>query len=85
MIENTRRKSRLKHGGDQARLNIEDLDLAETTPDDKVLLINGALEGLECPRPGAGSATGGGVGADELVEAAPFGAGVPEIAPPSAP
>jgi RNA polymerase sigma factor (TIGR02999 family) len=51
LIENARRKSRLKHGGGQARLNIEDLELAETTPDDKVLLINEAVEGLEAQDP----------------------------------
>ena len=41
LIENARRKSRLKRGGGQARLNIEDLDLAQATPDDKILLMNG--------------------------------------------
>src|ERR1700759_1669995 len=43
LIENARRRSRLKHGGGQARLNIEDLELEETPADDKVLLINEAL------------------------------------------
>src|ERR1700756_4425981 len=43
LIENARRKSRVKHGGGQARLNIEDLELAETTPDDKILLVDEAL------------------------------------------
>ena len=47
LIENARRKSRLKHGGGQARFNIEDLELADSTPDDKVLLINEMLERLE--------------------------------------
>src|ERR1700751_4607707 len=47
LIENARRKSRLKHGGGQARLNIEDLELEETPADDKILLIHEALEGLE--------------------------------------
>ena len=51
MIESARRKSRLKHGSGQERLNIEDLELADTTPDDKVLLINEALEGLEAQDP----------------------------------
>jgi len=51
LIENARRKSRLKHGGGQARLNVEDLELAETTPDDKVLLINEALERLKAQDP----------------------------------
>lgn len=47
LIDKARRKSRLKHGGGQSRLNIEDLDLAETTPDDNVLLIDEALGALE--------------------------------------
>ena len=51
LIEHARRKSRLKHGGGQERLNIEDLDLAETTPDDKILLVNDALQRLEAEHP----------------------------------
>jgi RNA polymerase sigma factor (TIGR02999 family) len=47
LIERARHKSRLKHGGGQARLNIEDLELAETTPDDKVLLVDEALARLK--------------------------------------
>jgi RNA polymerase sigma factor (TIGR02999 family) len=47
LIDKARRKSRLKHGGGQTRLDIDDLELAETTPDDNVLLINEALEQLE--------------------------------------
>jgi RNA polymerase sigma factor (TIGR02999 family) len=47
LIDKARRKSRLKHGGGQARLDVDDLELAETTPDDNVLLINEALEKLE--------------------------------------
>jgi RNA polymerase sigma factor (TIGR02999 family) len=51
MIEHARRKSRLKRGGDQIRLNVDDLDLAEVTPDDKVLLIDEALEKLQTEDP----------------------------------
>jgi RNA polymerase sigma factor (TIGR02999 family) len=47
LIENARRRSRLKHGGGQARLNIEDFEVAETPADDRVLLINEALEHLQ--------------------------------------
>jgi RNA polymerase sigma factor (TIGR02999 family) len=47
LIDKARRKSRLKHGGGQSRLDIDELDLAETTPDDNILLINEALEQLE--------------------------------------
>src|SRR5262245_48618925 len=51
LIENARRKSRLKRGGGQARLDIDELDLAQTTPDDKILLINEALEQLQAEDP----------------------------------
>src|SRR4029450_9118478 len=51
LIERARHKSRLKHGGGQARLNIEDLELAQTTPDDKVLLVDEALAGLKVEDP----------------------------------
>jgi RNA polymerase sigma factor (TIGR02999 family) len=47
LIEKARHKSRLKHGGGQARLNIEDLELAQTTPDDKILMIDEALARLK--------------------------------------
>src|SRR5512138_1535970 len=47
LIERARHKSRIKHGGGQARLNIEDLELAETTPDDKILLVDEALARLK--------------------------------------
>jgi RNA polymerase sigma factor (TIGR02999 family) len=53
LIEKARRKSRLKHGGGQVRLDVDDLELADTTPDDKVLLINEALERLEAKDPEA--------------------------------
>ena len=51
LIERARHKSRLKHGGGQSRLNIEDLELAETTPDDKVLLVDEALMRLKVEDP----------------------------------
>jgi len=51
LIERARHKSRLKHGGGQARLNIEDLELAQTTPDDKVLLVDEALMRLKVEDP----------------------------------
>lgn len=47
LIENARRKSRLKRGGNQLRLDIEQVELAATTPDEKVLLIDEALKRLE--------------------------------------
>lgn len=51
LVEHARRKARLKHGGGKQRLNIEDLDLAETAPDEKILLVNEALENLERSNP----------------------------------
>jgi RNA polymerase sigma factor (TIGR02999 family) len=47
LIDKARWKSRLKHGGGQSRLDVNDLELAAMTPDDNVLLINEALEKLE--------------------------------------
>jgi RNA polymerase sigma factor (TIGR02999 family) len=42
-----RRKSRLKHGGGLAPLDIDDVDVPASDPDDTILLINEALERLE--------------------------------------
>ena len=51
LIENARRKSRLKRGGGLARLDIDGLDLAAATPDDTILLIDEALEELRAEDP----------------------------------
>ena len=51
LIENARRKSRLKRGGDQVRVDSDQIELAATTPDEKVLLINDALEHLQLHDP----------------------------------
>ncbi|HEU6448233.1 MAG TPA: sigma-70 family RNA polymerase sigma factor [Verrucomicrobiae bacterium] len=51
LVDNARKKSRLKRGGGQIRLDIEGLDLADTTPDDKILLMNEALEQLRSKDP----------------------------------
>jgi RNA polymerase sigma factor (TIGR02999 family) len=51
LIDRARRKSSLKHGGGKQRLDIEELELADTTPDEKVLLVNEALEQLEADQP----------------------------------
>jgi len=51
LIERARRRSRLKHGGGQVRRDIQGLELADTTPDDKVLLINEALERFQAEDP----------------------------------
>jgi RNA polymerase sigma factor (TIGR02999 family) len=54
LIETARRKSRLKRGGGQMRLDIEGLELAAATPDDRVLLIDDALEQLKAEDPERG-------------------------------
>jgi len=51
LIESARRKSRLKHGGGQHRLDLADVELAATTPDEKVLLIDDALRQFEVEHP----------------------------------
>ena len=51
LIERARRKSRIKHGGGQQRLNIEDLDVADALPDDKILLMDEALGRLKAEDP----------------------------------
>lgn len=51
LIENARRKSRIKRGGNQQRVDIADVELTATTPDDKILLIDEALERLKTEDP----------------------------------
>lgn len=51
VIENARRKSRLKRGGDQVRLDIEALEIAEVPLDDSVLMIDDALQRLQARSP----------------------------------
>jgi RNA polymerase sigma factor (TIGR02999 family) len=51
LVDNARRKSRLKRGGDQARVDIEELDLVATSPDEKILLMDEALEKLQAEDP----------------------------------
>ncbi len=47
LIEHARRRARLKRGGGQQRLDLEEIELADTTPDEKLLLIGEALGRLE--------------------------------------
>jgi RNA polymerase sigma factor (TIGR02999 family) len=51
LVENARRKARLKRGGGWVRLDVADLDLAATAPDEKVLLMEEALEKLTAVDP----------------------------------
>ncbi len=51
LIERARRKSRLKRGSNQAVLDISELELAAAMPDDKVLLVDEALERFKAEEP----------------------------------
>jgi RNA polymerase sigma factor (TIGR02999 family) len=42
LVENARRKKRLKHGGNLERVDIENVDLAAPLPDDELLALNEA-------------------------------------------
>ena len=54
LIENIRRKTRLKRGGGQLiRIDLSEMDLPAETPDDRVLLIDEALERLRAENPEA--------------------------------
>jgi len=47
LIERARRKSRLKRGSGQVPLEISELEIAASLPDDKILLVDEALEQLK--------------------------------------
>jgi RNA polymerase sigma factor (TIGR02999 family) len=51
LIERARKKSRLKRGSGQALLDIADLDVIAALPDDKILLVDEALEQLKLEDP----------------------------------
>ena len=51
LIVNARRKSALKRGGGQNRVNIEDLEITAATPDEHILLIDEALQWLKTEDP----------------------------------
>lgn len=46
LVDRARRRMRQKHGGGAPKLHIEDLDLADTTDDPTLLLVNEALDKL---------------------------------------
>jgi RNA polymerase sigma factor (TIGR02999 family) len=46
LVETARRKKRLRHGGNQERLDIDAIDLPADIEDDKVLLVDEALNDL---------------------------------------
>jgi RNA polymerase sigma factor (TIGR02999 family) len=47
LVENARRKASLKHGRDLRRVDIQEIELADTEPDERILLIDEMLERLE--------------------------------------
>ena len=51
LIEKARHKARLKRGGDLSRVEIGNLDLAAATPDEKLILIDDAIERLRLVDP----------------------------------
>jgi RNA polymerase sigma factor (TIGR02999 family) len=51
LIERARRKSRLKRGSGEALLDIADFDVAAAMPDDKILLVDEALEQFKLEDP----------------------------------
>jgi RNA polymerase sigma factor (TIGR02999 family) len=51
LVENARRKQRLKHGGGQQRLDLATLDLAITSDDDRLLAVDEALDKLAAHDP----------------------------------
>ena len=53
LVENARRKHRLKRGGNLERVNLDDLDLPSPMPDEELLALNDALDRLEAADPRA--------------------------------
>jgi RNA polymerase sigma factor (TIGR02999 family) len=54
LIQKARRKSRLKHGGGQRRVDIAGDEIEQPTPDEKILLIDEAVKALEAVDPKQG-------------------------------
>ncbi len=46
LVENARRKKRLKHGGHLERVNADDVDISSPMPDDDLLAMDEALDRL---------------------------------------
>ena len=53
LVENARRKSCLKRGANMERIELEGIELAETQPNDRILLIDEMLQRLEIEDPGS--------------------------------
>jgi len=54
LIERARKKACVKRGGDWRRLDVSDWEVAEATPDEKLLLIDEALAELQKSNPERG-------------------------------
>jgi RNA polymerase sigma factor (TIGR02999 family) len=44
LVENARRKRALRHGGGQERVNISEVDISQSDPDDELLAVHDALD-----------------------------------------
>jgi RNA polymerase sigma factor (TIGR02999 family) len=53
LVENARRKKRLRHGGGSHKQDLEGVDLAGSAPDEELLAIDEALDLLAQKDPGA--------------------------------
>jgi RNA polymerase sigma factor (TIGR02999 family) len=53
LVENARRKKRLKHGGQMERVEVEDMDISAPMPDDDLLAMDEALNRLTVVDPRA--------------------------------
>jgi RNA polymerase sigma factor (TIGR02999 family) len=53
LVENARRKSSLKHGGDRQRIDLAEAELATNSTPDELLLLDEALTNLTHEDPGA--------------------------------
>ena len=51
LVEQARRKQRIRHGGDQHRVDVDDVDLAIEVPVEDVLAVDQALTRLEAEDP----------------------------------
>lgn len=51
LVDHARKKATRKHGGDRQKLNLDDLDVAEAGPDDRILMVEDALMRMEQVQP----------------------------------
>lgn len=72
LIENARRKAAIKHGGNLDRINVSDLEISSPLPDEKILLLDEALEHLKAQDPESARVVTlkfyGGLTNDEIVQ-----------------